>query len=176
MTQAKRKDYTMEELEESYHQITALYDHASELVETVESRLTADPDLQLALVEPLINEVGDATDVLTEQYLHLADGARRGGTGKASKSLIEASMRRIYAAIADYRERVQAAGRGAVNIADIIVAKIQRQVEKVIAIFLDFIQLSLAHIMGKAELDAIRQRESRVALMLHQMSLMGQQQ
>lgn len=169
-----KSDITVEELESRYNEVTILYDLAGELVETVESDFVNTPESQWAIVEPLINEIGDATDVLTEEFIHVAEGVKRGAQGKASKSRIEGALRRMYAALNDYRERVRNVTKQAYNalenIADPIVAKIQRQVERVIVIFLEFLQLSLSSIMNQAELSQLKAREARVALMMHQMA------
>lgn len=169
-----RNDFSIEDLETKYNEVTALYDLAGELVETVESDFVDTPDDQWSIVEPLINEIGDATDVLTEEFIHLAEGVKRNAQGKASKLRIEGALRRIYAALNDYRERVRnvtkQAYRALENIADPIVNKIQRQVEQVIVIFLEFIQLSLASIMNQSELSQLKAREARVALMMHQVA------
>jgi sugar-specific transcriptional regulator TrmB len=169
-----RTDIALDELESKYGEITTLYDLASELVETVESDFVNTPEMQWSIVEPLINEIGDATDILTEEFLHVAEGVRRGAPGKASKSRIEGAMRRMYAAINDYRDRVKNVTKQAYNalenIADPIVNKIQRQIERVIVIFIEFIQLSLASIMNQNELSQLKAREARVALMMHQVA------
>lgn len=167
-----KSDISIEALETRYNEITHLYDLASELVETVESEFASSPEQQWSVVEPLINELGDATDVLTEEFIHLAEGVKKGIPGKASKSRIEGSIRRIYAALNEYRERVKNVTKQAYNaienIADPIVQKIQRQVERVVVIFLDFVQLSLSSLMNAGELSQLRAREARVALMMHQ--------
>ncbi|MBV8939893.1 MAG: hypothetical protein JO089_08680 [Alphaproteobacteria bacterium] len=167
-----KNDLTVEELESRYNEITVLYDMAGELVETVESEFAQDPELQWSAVEPLINEVGDATDILTEEFIFIAEGIKRGAAGKASKSRIEGALRRVYAAIHEYRERVRNHTKQAFNaienIADPIVSRIQRQVERVVVLFLEFVQLSLASIMNHAELSQLKAREARVALMMHQ--------
>lgn len=166
-----RSDISLEELEARYNEITLLYDLAGELVETVESDFVMSPETQWSIVEPLINEIGDATDILTEEYILAAESIKRGIPGKASKSRIEGAMRRIYGAINEYRERVKNVTKQAYNalenIADPIVNKIQRQVERVVVIFLDFLQLSLASIMNQSELSQLKAREARVALMMH---------
>ena len=69
MTNAPKKEYSMEELEVKYNEVTSLYDYAEELVATVESQFVQDPNGQLDIVEPLINEIGDATDVLAEEFI-----------------------------------------------------------------------------------------------------------
>jgi hypothetical protein len=173
-----KADVSMDDLESRYNDITVLYDFASELVETVESEFVDVPDRQWSLVEPLISEIGDATDVLTEEFIHVAEGVKKMTGGKASKARIETALRRIYAAINDYRDRVKEGTTRAhdalLNIADPIVNKIQRQVEKVIVAFLDFVQLSLASIMNQNELSQLKAREARVALMMHTMAQQSQ--
>jgi hypothetical protein len=179
MVTAKKKDYSIEDFESKYNDITRLYDFAEELVSTVESQFVADPTLQLEIVEPLIRDIGEATDVLAEEFIFVAEGVKgKGKNNKANKSRIEGSLRRILAAIGDYNARVKSVSKkahGAIaNIADPIVKKIQRHVEEIIVVFLEFIQISLLSVMGKVELEALRVRDARVALMMHQHAL-GQQ-
>lgn len=169
----KQEMPSMEELEQHYGEITTLYDYAEELVETIESDFVADPEQQLELIEPLVNEVGTAADILTEEYLNLAEAKKHGlPTNKARRSRIEGALRKVYTAINDYRERADQGSKKArqalSNIADPIVNKIQRQVEKVVVAFMEFVQLSLDRIMNKVEFDLLKQREARVALMMHQ--------
>lgn len=162
--------------EASYHEITMLYDYAEELVATVEQK-HVDPDAQLALVEPLINDLGEATDVLSEEFINIAESRKRNVPLKVRKAHIEAALRKVYLAMDEYRLRVSAQAaksRGVIaNVADSIVDKIHRQVEKIIVVFLDFVQLALDRVMHKHHLDLLRQRQTQVALALHQL---GQQQ
>lgn len=174
-TPAEEKHYTVEELESRYQDITVIYDYAGELIETVESRFVRDQQAQWSIVEPLVHELGEATDVLAEEFIHIAEGAKKKTlNGKMNKTRIEASLRRIYTAVHEYRIRVRDLTKQAYdaieNIADPIVDKIQRHVEKLVVMLLDFVQLSLTNMMGKAELDQLKQRETRVAFMLHQMA------
>lgn len=178
MAQQQKKTYNIEELEARYQEVTVLFDQAEELVATVESEFVKDQDAQLAVVEPLINDIGDATDVLAEEFMLVAESKKFKIANKASKTRIEGALRKIYVAIGEYQKRVKSTGKKAQgvlqNIADPIVQKIQRQVEKVVVIFLEFVQISLSNIMNKAEVEALRVRDARVALMMHQQA-MGQQ-
>lgn len=175
---APKKEYSMEALETKYNEIAELYDYAEELVSTVESQFVQNPHEQMAIVEPLINEISDAADILGEEFVLIAE-ATKGKSAKASKTRIEASLRKIYAAIHEYNLRVQGTTKRATNalhnIADPIVTKIQRKVEQIIITFMEFIQVSLANIMNKAEAEALRVRDSRVALMMHQQAMAQQQ-
>lgn len=170
--------YSAEDFEAKYHEISALYDMAEELVNTVESPLVSDANSQLEIVEPLINEVGDVADILTQEFIYIAESKKNKTPMKASKKVIEGALRKLFAAINDYNGRVKNISKRAhgsiMNIADPIVQKIQRQVELVMVIFLEFVQLSLQSIMGKAELEALKVRDARIALMMHDHAL-GQQ-
>ena len=179
MANTQKKTYNVEELEARYHEITTLYDHAEELVATVESQFVKDPEAQLSLVEPLINDIGEATDVLTEEFVLVAESKKFRISSKASKKRVEGALRKIYVAISEYKTRVQGNAKKAQNvlqnIADPIVSKIQRQVEKVVAVFLEFLQISLHNVMNKAEVEALRVRDTRIAMMMHQQTLSQQQ-
>ena len=173
------KDFSIEEMEAKYEEVTALYDFAEDLVSTVESQFVADPEQQLNIVEPLINDLSDATDILSEEFILIAESKKYKNKNKASKTRIEASLRKIYVAISEYQSRAKAVSQKAHNalhnIADPIVQKLQRHVEKVLEIFLDFIQISLANLMGKAELEALRVRNTHIAMLMHQQALSQQQ-
>lgn len=155
------------ELELDYHQITELYDLAEELVATVEHEAVDDPNAQLNLVEPLINQLGDSTDVLCEAFI---DVAGKGQDNAGQKTRIETNLRKIYSAIDVYKEQAGAfahqAGLGLHNIADHIVEKIKYQVERVISVFVEFINLSLERIMQKQYIEELRRRQEKIAQML----------
>ena len=178
MTTTPKKEYSMEELEVKYNEITSLYDYAEELVATVESQFVPDANQQMDVVEPLINELSDATDVLSEEFILVAE-SKKGKAAKASKPRIEAALRKIYAAIHDYQLRVKGTSKRATNalhnIADPIVTKIQRKVDQIIVTFLEFVQVSLTSIMNKAEVEALRVRDTRIAMMMHQQAMSQQQ-
>ena len=178
MSKNAAKEYTVEELESRYNEVTRLYDMAEEILSTVESRLVGNPEEQLEIVEPLVNEVGDAVDVLAEEFMHIAESKRNKTPTKASKVQIEGALRRIFVAINEYQARVTNVTKKAhgsiMNIADPLVKKLRHQVEQVVVVFLEFIQISLQSLMNKSELDALKQRDSRIALMMHQMTLAQQ--
>ncbi len=176
---SQNKEYSVEELEQKYQAITTLFDSAEELVVTVESPLVKDPEAQLAAIEPLINDMSDAADVLTEEFVLIAESKKNKIQSRANKKRVEGAIRKLYVAIHEYEARVKNATKKAhgaiMNIADPVVAKIKRQVEEVVVIFLEFMQLSLHSLMNKADLDALKVRDARVALMMHQHALSQQQ-
>lgn len=177
MTVQPKKHYAMDELEQYYMEVESLYDLTGELVNTLESPETRSIDTQMMLVEPLITEITDATDVLTEEFLQVAKGARHNMSHTASKSRIESSLRRIYTALNDYRARsARVYGKSSSKLreaTDKAVDAIQEQVEKVIAIFVEFIQLSIQSVMNKVEMTLLFQRQQKLALAMHAMSQPG---
>ena len=159
-------DYTLEQLEQSYYEITDLYDLADELVDTVEHKQVSNPAEQLAIIQPLVEEVGDAADVLAEEFIAIAENK---GKGKPkNKNKIESALRSMYAAIEGYNTRVKAGVEHAVNVADPIVKKIKRQIEMVVATLIDFVELSLDRIMQRSQLEEMKQHQEKIAMMLHQ--------
>ena len=119
----------------------------------------------VVIVDTLINEVTDATDVLTEEFIALARGVRKHTKNTASKSRIESALRRVYSAMNDYKkrsEKMYAKTNSKVrDVTDKIVDTIQEHIEHVIAIFVEFIQLSLQSVMNKAEMDMLYQRQQK---------------
>lgn len=167
MSAALKKDYSMDDYKTSYHDITELYNQAEDLVATVENPSIKNQDAQLVILEPLINDVIEATDILSEEFILIAENKKNRAPSKFSKNRIEASLRKIFAAIQNYQQ----ATKNIANIADVIVEKIKLQLDKVVSVFFEFVQISLQSIMGKAELEALRVRDARIALMMHQLSL-----
>lgn len=175
MVFAQKNDFSANDYKGKYQDITALYDHADELVSTVEDSSLKSKQKQLELVELLVNEVSDATDILTEEFILVAESKKPRGTSKFSKKRIEGALRRIFVAVHGYNESTKHFfndSSGAIlNITNKIVEKIQRQIEKVMLIFLELINISLQSIIGKSEMEALRMRNTRVSIMMHQMSM-----
>lgn len=177
MGAAQKQEYSLDEMEVKYNTITELYDLADELLATVDSPFVKDKEEQMNLVEPLVAELGEAADVLSEEFIHVADAHR--STGKiANKQRAENSLRKVFAAISDYQERVTAASKKTAaalkNIADPIVKKIERHVEEIVVVFLEFVNLSLASIMHKQQLEAVKVRDPRIAMMMHRHAMSQQ--
>ncbi len=152
-----------EDFRKQYEDITFLYDLAEELASTIESEFVKDSEKQLALVEPLINEVADATDILTEEYLNLLENP---SNKKSAKNRVEGALRKIFMALEDYRARLKDTGvntLGALaNIADIIADKIHKQAEKITIIFMHLIQMSLDRVMRKHEMDEFKRANEKL--------------
>jgi hypothetical protein len=146
-----------DELKKQYDQITSLYDMAEELAATVEHKQMKNQEEQITLVDPLLNHVADAAEVLGEEYINILESKSR---HKSAKSRIEKALRKIFTALEDYHRRVKEVSGGLAaalkNIADPIADRIYRQAEKIMLIFMQLIELSLERIMRKHELEEFR--------------------
>ena len=151
-----------EDLEKHYREIASLYDTAEELANTVESEFAQDPHEQLALVEPLISQVADCADVLSEEFVTVLE---KPALAKTSKSRVEGALRKMFIALQEYRERLglktQSALEGIANIADPVVAKLRKQVDKIILIFMQLMEISLDRIMHKFEIEEFKRTNDR---------------
>ena len=179
MATTQTNDYSMNDYKDRYNDIVALCDCAEELLATVESSSVTSPQTQLDMIEPLINEIADSSDVLAEEFLLIAESKKTRGPNKFSKKRIESALRRIFVTINEYQESIQLLTKKTntivTNLTKPIIEKIQQQLDKVVAIFFEFAQISLQNIMSKTDLDALKARDSRIALMMHQSSLSSQQ-
>lgn len=160
---------TMSELEQRYNDITELFAISDDLASTVDNTFIRDHAAQMKLVEPLINTVADAADELSEEFIALCEGKTKKQT--SSKSRIETSLRKIYIAMHEYAARVERVGQNAVgnirNLADPIVEKLKRQMEVIVANFMEMLSLSLERIMQKHDIEELKERQIRISLMLH---------
>lgn len=157
---------SMAELEQHHEEICELYDLSEELIDTVEHELIHAPKEQLWLVEPLVDEIGEATDILSEEFIALAEGSKQRG----QNSRMESALRRIYTAIDAFHGRMEQAaemiGEEARSLSERIVRKITRHLEAVVAMLVDFVDLSLDRIMTNRHAEELRKRQEKIASML----------
>jgi hypothetical protein len=157
-------------LEEKYDEIMKLYDLADELAATVDSNVVENPEAQLKLVEPIIEQLGGSADELTEEFINAAEGKIK----RTTRNRVEASLRKIYNALDEYTMKAHGNAKLASarinNIADSIITKIKEELEKIVIIFLDFMQLSLDRVMHKNEYEELKRRHTEIAFQLHHMS------
>ncbi len=157
-------------LEKHYRQITSLYDMAEELANTVESDFVSNPEAQLALVEPLLTQVADSADVLSEEFINLFENPSR---KKSAKGRIESALRKIFMALEEYRNGLGMRSKkmlaALANIADPIVDKIRKQAEKIIIIFMQLTEISLDRIMHKYEIEEFKRANEKAVNMILQL-------
>lgn len=145
--------------EEKHDDILALYALNDELIASVEN--APDVDAQLTLIAPLVETLGESADLLSEEYVGLCSGSSP--NGKAAKSKIEGSLRKVYMAIHAFQQKT----RDSKNAALMTVKKIKRQLEQVISNFVEFVTLSLDRIMQKQDIEELNAHHASIALMLH---------
>lgn len=152
--------------EQKYEDITELYALADELLATVPE--SKNPEVQLALVESLVETIGESTDILTDEYIGLCEGnpARK----KSAKGKVEGALRKIYVAMGDFSTRA----RDTKNAAYAVVKKLKRQLEQVISNFVEMVALSLDRVMQKHDLEEMKTRHANIALMLYSAPGKGQ--
>ena len=158
---------SIEKLEQDYHEITELYHLADDLIMTTEHEMITDKESQIDLVEPLVSAVAESTDILSEEFLVLAEG--KPSRKAAAKGRIENALRKVYMAITEYSNNAVEVSATVRKITDPIVTRIKRQLEVVVATLIAFVQLSLDLIMQKNDVEELKQRQERIALMLHAM-------
>lgn len=83
--------------ERTYACILKFYDFAESLIATVEDDRVKDPIAQLELIEPIINYIEDATDLLSEEYRSYVKTGQKPGV--FAKKRIERALGKIYASI-----------------------------------------------------------------------------
>ncbi len=155
-------------LELHYHQITELYDLADDLVDTVDKSKRQDPESQLRIVQPLIEQVSDSADILCEEFIEVAGKENK---APSRKNRIEGALRKIYMALDNYTQATidftVDSATNLRNVADPIVEKIKRQVENIISIMVDFIDISLDRIMQKQHIEELKKRQEKIANMIY---------
>ncbi|MFN7612005.1 MAG: hypothetical protein ACK5WQ_04780 [Alphaproteobacteria bacterium] len=159
----------MQTWEQHYQDVIELYVLADQLVATAAHSQVEDPETQLDVVGMLAETIGSSADILSEEFIVLCEG--KPSRKRASKKRVEDALRHAYAALGEYALAARGLSSKARGITDSIVKKIKRQLELVITAFVDFITLSLDRIMPKHDVEELKQRQAKIALMLHQMSL-----
>lgn len=167
----------LEKLEESYQQVTAFYDLADKLIQSVLSSPEDQQEAHFKLVNPIVEQLEESADILTEEFIHIAKG-QEAAQGSARRARIETAFRKAYMAMDDYNKQVNAMRQQALfkKMSDSVqpmVDGIKQQIERVISIFVGFIDLALDRIMQKNELDYLRKHDEKIANMLHNMALQG---
>jgi hypothetical protein len=94
----------MEKHTKTYEAIIGFYDLAEKLVDSVEHPEVSDPVSQLEFVEPIVKQLEEATDVLSEEYRSFV------ATGKApgflAKKKIEKAIKTINTALLECKDSI----------------------------------------------------------------------
>ncbi len=154
---------TTEELELHYHDIMELFSIADQLVENTAS--AENPTLYVSEIEHLAEVVMETADTLSEEFFVITNG--KAESKQVSGKKIEGALRRAYVTMSDFTKKASASTR---KHAEKLLTKLKRQLEVVIASVVEFVQISLDRVMQKADIEELKRRQERIALMLHQMS------
>lgn len=155
------------ELEESYHQVVAMYDMADELISTVMQSPQEIQEAHFSLVNPLVLQLEESADVLTEEFISIAEGK---DAPSSHRSRIESAFRMVYTAMDEYQKRAAETAAAVSQSVSPVFEGIKRHVEKVITMFIGYVELTLDRIMQKNDLEQLKKREAKIAEMLHNIS------
>ncbi|MCH2546073.1 MAG: hypothetical protein MK052_00475 [Alphaproteobacteria bacterium] len=162
--------YSKEQMEESYAQVVALYDMAEQLISDTMQSPESQQAAHFKLVNPVVEQLESSTDILSEEFISMAEG-EDSSMGTMHRGRIETAFRKLYAAMHDYSTRVAAIHSQTMEAicatVNPIIDSIKRHIEKLISIFVDFVDLSLDRIMQKSDLEQLRQRDEKIASILH---------
>lgn len=81
-------------LQDTYNQLLSFYDLAEDLIDTVEEQGIESPLEQMEFIEPLVERVEHATDILTEEYRHFAESGHLPDSER--KARIEHALGNIF--------------------------------------------------------------------------------
>lgn len=159
-------------LEASYRQVAELYDMADELIATVLASPKDQQEMHFRVVNPLVEQLEESADVLTQEFINIAEGKAK--QSQVPRKRIEASLRKIYMEMSAYKKLVDQVRKpmfdAITKLVSPVVSKVKRHVEKVVAVFVGMINISLERVMQKTDIDNLKQHEEKVANMLHQMA------
>lgn len=82
------------EYEETYKSLLRFYEYAEELVDTIDKSGVEDHVAQLKFIEPMVEELEEATDILTAEYRHYVKTGKKPGIFVRKK--IERSLEKIH--------------------------------------------------------------------------------
>lgn len=140
-----------------YDTITALYDMIENLASTVESKFVKNQEEHFALIEPVINDVADSIDVLSEEYINVIENPK---LKKAARLKVEKALRKIFMALENYRKQIAELGQDTLKVLTMMVnpimEKIAKQTAMIVMIFMELMEISLDRIMQKHEMDEFR--------------------
>lgn len=167
----------LEEFKQNYFSIATLYDMAEELVDVVEQSggqsTQATRQAQIDILEPFVEDIGESTDILTEEFAAIAE--HQGNPIKVRKGRVEGALRKLFSALDAMNSALTANSESfaadTLEAVGSICQRIRSKVEDVIGIFMEFVRLSLDRIMHKWEVEELRKRNERISYFLHQQQL-----
>lgn len=162
-------DKKKEQLGVSYEQVVSLYDVADALIASVKSAPEDSQEAHYRMVVPLVEQLEFSTDILTEEFIHLAEN-ESGVPCERSRKVVESNLRKTLIAIDAFFKSAAENHRGELNgIFGAVLPLVQtakQQMFKVIGAFAELIDLSLGRILNKNDIETLKSQEPKVAEML----------
>ncbi|MBM3617772.1 MAG: hypothetical protein FJX23_04430 [Alphaproteobacteria bacterium] len=162
-------DKKKEHLEASYEQVVSLYDAADALIASVKAAPEDSQEAQYRMVAPLVEQLESSADILTEEYIHLAENDS-GVPCARSRKVVESTLRKTVTAIDAFfksaAENHRAELNGIFGAVLPLVQSAKQQLFKAIGAFSQLIDLSLGRILSKTDVERLKAEEPKVAAML----------
>jgi hypothetical protein len=158
---------TPEEKQSDYAKIMALFDECDVLADSIESRDVLEPEARLVLLAPMISDVSEAADELSEEYVALFENP---GRTQTARNRVESSLRKIFMALEGYKLRAKKHNKDALAKVDRLVTHLQEAVDKVILLFVRVLDISVARIMQNQQAEEFKRRH-REMFALHQLGM-----
>ncbi len=93
------------ELEEIHNEIMDIYDLAEDVLKAVERKDAEDPELEVEIAEPLIKQIEESTDIVSEKYLDYVESGLNVKPSDAAE--VEAAMRKVFTKATDLIEELK---------------------------------------------------------------------
>ena len=98
-------DGNMDKHSKTYDSIVSFYDLAEKLVDSVEHPDVKDPVSQLDFVEPIVKQLEESTDVLSEEYRNFVATGKK--PGFLARKKIEKAIRAINIALLECKKSLK---------------------------------------------------------------------
>jgi polyhydroxyalkanoate synthesis regulator protein len=91
--------------EELYGEIMKFYDLAEHVIDVIERDGAANPELEIKLAEPVIEQTQDSAEMLAEAFIAYANNAQEATAEDRKK--VETALRKMFAKILAFKEQIK---------------------------------------------------------------------
>jgi hypothetical protein len=95
----------MEDKKKTYDDLIAFYDYAEKLIDAVEMNQTKNPEEQVRILEPLIEQIEESTETLVEIYMRFVETGKQPPSYERQRA--EKAIRRLFLMIERCRQQAQ---------------------------------------------------------------------
>ena len=93
-----------DQLTDTYHKLVSLYDLAEEMISTIDHPDIIEPEEQLLFMEPLVEDIEKATDILTEEYRRFAENTIGKNAQNIMNEKVENALCLIYQVLEELKK------------------------------------------------------------------------